>query len=246
MSRRPIVIGAIVVLAIAGFIAGAVFDWFNWHPMDAVLLSIVAVPLTVVAIVLAIPRRTRVAGLLLLAAGGGLIAGQALGPSRPQLAIAEGRLAMAVEQPVVTEGSDEGFCEWTEAGELQVSGSSNLRLDLLPPIQGAPPDVDQRAFVALSVNVGDRWRDGNVARSDNVDLWLLIGGVQDGAAEVALAASDASTLEIDWTPAGGSLRFADLVDATTGAQVEPPLAGLAGTITWTCEPAIDTESPPER
>jgi hypothetical protein len=143
-----------------------------------------------------------------------------------------------------TEGPDVAFCEWTEdARELQVSGSSNLRLALLPPIQGAPPDVDQRAFVTVSITVGDRWRDGNVARSDNVDLWLLVGGVQDGAEEVRLAASDASTMEIDWTPSGGSLRFAGLVDATTGAPAEPPLAGLAGTITWTCEPAIDTGSP---
>jgi hypothetical protein len=247
MARRPIVIGPLLVLlAVAGFIAGAVFDWFNWHPMDAVLLTLVAVPLTVVALVLAILPRTRVAGLLLLAAGGGLVAGQVLGPSRPQLAIAEGTLAMAVEQPVVTDGTDDATCQWNEAaGELQVSGSSNLRLDLLPPIPGAPPDVDQRASASVSVTVGDRWSDGNVARSDNVDLFLLVSGAQAEAEEVRLAASDASTLEIDWTPPGGSLRFAGLVDATTGAPVEPPLAGLAGTLTWTCEPAIDPETPPE-
>jgi hypothetical protein len=78
-----------------------------------------------------------------------------------------------------------------------------------------------------------------------VDLFLLVSGAQAEAEEVRLGASDASTLEIDWTPAGGSLRFAGLVDATTGAPVEPPLAGLAGTLTWTCEPAIDPETPPE-
>ena len=241
---RAVVIALIVVLAVAGFVFGAVFDWFNWHPIDSVLLSIVAVPLTVVALVLAVVRRTRVAGLLLLAVSGGMVAGQVLGPSRPQMAIAEGTLAMLVDQPVATSGTDLATCQWNEAaGELQVSGSSNLRLDLLPPIPGAPPDVDQRASASVSVTVGDRWPDGNVARSDNVDLFLMVSGAQADAEEVRLAASDASTIEIEWTPAGGTLRFAGLVDETTGAQVEPPLAGLAGTITWTCGPAIDTESP---
>ena len=236
MSRRPIVIGAGVVLAVAGFVVGAVFDWFNWHPIDSVLLSVAAVPLTVVAIVLAVVRRTRVAGLLLLAISGGMVAGQVLGPSRPELAGASGTLAMLVDQPVATSGTDLATCQWTDAGELQVSGSHNLRLDLLPPIPGAPADVDQRAFVGISVTVGDRWRDGPVARTDNVDLWLLVGGVQEGAPEVELVASDASTIEVDWTPAAGTLRFAGLVDGTSGAPVEPPLAGLAGTITWTCGP----------
>jgi hypothetical protein len=241
MSRRPGVMLLLVLLVVAGVAAGAIWDWFNWHPMDALLMTLAAIGVLVVGGVLAMvrPRGSRLAGLLVLALGTGIVAGQVLGPSRPELEAAEGSLAMAVDQPAPAEGTGVAICQWSEGhDELQVSGDHNLRIDLLPPIEGAPPDVDQRAFVLVSVTVGDRWPDGAVARSDNIDLWLSVGGVADGDAEVALAAADDSTLEVTWTPEGGSARFAGLVDATTGAAVAPPLAGLSGTITWTCEPAV--------
>ena len=151
------------------------------------------------------------------------------------------------EQTVSAEGTGVATCEFAGApDELQVSGDHNLRINLLPPIDGAPPDVDQRAFVLVSITVGDRWPDGVIARRDNIDLWLSVGGVADGATETNLAAADASTLEISWTREGGSARFAGLVDATTGAPASAPLAGLAGTITWTCGPALATAPGGER
>lgn len=238
MSRRPRVLLLLALLVVTGVAAGATWDWFNWHPMDAVLMTLAAIVVLVVGGVLAVVRLrgSRPAGLLVLALGVGMVAGQVLGPSRPELAIAEGSLAMAMDQPAPAEGTGVATCQWSDArDELQVSGDHNLRIDLLPPIEGAPPDIDQRAFVLVSITVGDRWRDGVVARRDNIDLWLSVGGVADGAEEVALAASDASTLEVSWTPEGGSARFAGLVDATTGGAAQAPLAGLAGTITWTCE-----------
>ena len=237
MRRRPGVLLLLAVLVVAGVAAGAIWDWFNWHPMDAVIMTLAAIVILVVGGVLAVarPRGSRLAGVVVLAVGVGIVAGQVLGPSRPALEIAEGSLAMAVDQPAAADGTGVATCQWSAArDELQVSGDNNLRIDLLPPIEGAPPDVDQRAFVLVSITVGDRWPDGAVTRADNMDLWLSVGGVADGAGEVALAALFASTLEVSWTPEGGSARFAGLVDATTGMAVAAPLAGLAGTITWTC------------
>lgn len=238
VSRRPGLMLLLALLVVAGVTAGVIWDWFNWHPMSAVMMTLAAIVVLLLGVVLAVtrPRRSRLPGLMVLALGVGIVAGQVLGPSRPELAIAEGALTMAVDQPASAEGTGVATCQWSAArDELQVSGDSNLRVDLLPPIEDAPSDLDQRAFVAVSITVGDRWPDGVVARSDNIDLWLSVGGVTDGDAEVTLATSDASTLEVSWTPEGGSARFAGLVDATTGAAVGAPLVGLAGTITWACE-----------
>lgn len=237
MSRRALGIVGVVVALLAGVAIGAVWDWINWHPMNAVVITLFAVPMAIVGAVLALarPRGTRLPGLLVLALGGGIILGQVLGPARPELQGGEGTLVLAVDAPRAATGDGNATCFTTDAGdEIQVSGDSNLRIDLLPPVPNAPADLDQRAFVGVSITVGDRWKDRTVARSDNVDLWLNIGSVEVGVPEVTLVASDASDITIDWDGLAGSLTFANLVEAN-GGEVPDDLKGLAGTISWDCD-----------
>ena len=105
---------------------------------------------------------------------------------------------------------------------------------MLPADPSIPADVDARPFVDFHLTVGDRWRDGRVHRSDDVDLGVIVSGVTDGAPERRLAASDTSTVVIAWDNDRGTLRFGGLVDAETGAPVAAPLGTLAGTISWVC------------
>lgn len=236
-STRTVRVLLVIVLGGAGFALGVYGDWILWHPMDGLLLTLGAGALVIVAGGIAlIPRRAaRTAALGLLAFALGLLAGQLLSPGRPALLGADGTISVALEQPGTATGSHVATCETTEAGgELQVSGDPNLRLDLLGPLPGAPADVDPRAFVGVSLTVGDRWSDGAVSRTDNVDLLVYISSPLADVEETRLVASDASDIDITWTPSGGTLRFAGLVDDQTGAPA-PAELDLAGTITWTCD-----------
>jgi len=239
VNVRSVRIVFATVLGIAGIALGVYGDWILWHPMDGLLLTLAAGALLLVAGVLAlIPRRVaRDAALGVLALALGLVGGQVLSPGRPALLWADGTILVTLDQPGGVTGSNVTTCQTTEAGdELQVSGDSNLRLDVLGPLPGAPADLDQRAFVQVLILVGDRWRYGTVARADNVNLRLFISSPAADTGEVRLAASDNSAIEIAWTPTGGTLRFAGLVDETDGT---PPPSGLdlRGTITWTCSAA---------
>jgi hypothetical protein len=228
-----------VGLALAGLAAGAYGDWILWHPMDGLMLTLGAGSLLIVAGVVAlIPRRAaRTAALGVLVFALGVVGGQVLAPGRPALMGADGTISMALDQAGGVSGAHVATCQTTGSGtELQISGDPNLRVDLLDAVPGAPADLDQRAFVGISITVGDRWRDHTVARADNVDLLVSVASVIAGANEVMLAASDASAVEIAWTPAGGTLRFAGLVGVTDG-RPKPADLDLRGTITWTCEAA---------
>ena len=238
MSRRRLAYLAILAVLLTGIAIGAIWDWINWHPMSAVTLTLVAVPLAIVGALLALarPRGTRMQGLVVLALGGGMVLGQVLGPARPELEINEGTMVLEADAPRSATGRGFATCSTTDAGdELQVSGDSNLRIDILPAVPNAPADLDQRAFVSVSTRVGDRWEDRTVSRSDDVDLRLAVGSVQADVPEVLLAASDASDIAIEWERLTGSLTFANLVEAN-GGEVPDHLQGLAGTITWDCDP----------
>jgi hypothetical protein len=165
--------------------------------------------------------------------GIGLVAGPAFGPSRPELRSDHGLMAMTLERPNATSGEGAAMCDTVENGsELQVSSAS--RVGILEDDPTVPADIDQREFVTIRLKVGDRWRDGAIRRSDDVDLVVIVGGVAADAPEVRLVASDDSTMEIQWTNDGGSLRFDHLVvDRSHGAASGEPI-DLAGTMTWTC------------
>lgn len=223
-----------------GLAAGAYARWRLWLPIDALPATLGAGLLLLLGVLLAIRgrRAPRIAGLALAAFGLGVLVGQQVGPARPALALSEGELTVLVERPVEAQGSIVATCQAAMPGpDLQVSGDPDLRVDLLPDDPSAPADVDQREFLGISVFVGDRWRDGRVSRSDDIDLLVIIGQVRAEALEVRLAADDGSALDLELDERGGSLRFAELVDVSEvpgAAGGAPQLLELAGTIRWTC------------
>lgn len=223
----------LAVLAVGGAIAGAVWDWYNWHPMSAVVMTLVAGALLLIGGVMVAIRLggARRLGRFVLALGLGIVVGQVLGPDRPALAASTGTVSIATERPTVATGSASASCAVDGAGQFQVSGDPNLRLDLGAADPNVPADVDQRAFVLVSVQVGDRWQ-GPADRPDAVQLTILVSGVAD-VAETVLEAADASRIDLQGTAASGTLRFSGLVPRLA-SDAASELADLAGVIEWTC------------
>jgi hypothetical protein len=231
--RTSVVALAAIFLAAAAI--GAYAHWILWHPMDGVLifLAVGAALLAAGAMAIVLKRGDRRLALVPLVVGVGLLAGQGLGPSREELQHDDGTLRVTLERPNATSGAAAALCETVASGsELQVGGAS--RLDIRADDPTIPADIDQRAFVNISLRVGDRWRDAAVHRSDNIDLHVIVGGVVADEPEVRLAANDDSLLEIEWTNDGGTARFDRLVvDRSEDAASSEPI-DLAGTISWTC------------
>lgn len=221
-------------VAVAGAIVGAVWDWYNWHPMSAIVATLVAIPLVLLGVVLLIVRArlSRQAGAVVMALGLGIVAGQILGPARPDLGYGEGTITIATDGPKVATGTGSATCSFDAAGQFAVSGDSNLRLDIFDDDPTAPADVDQREFVGISMSVGERWQDGRVSRSDDVNLWISINRVTETSETVMLAA-DTSTIVVEGTAREGTIRFDGLVPFTGTEYVGDPI-DIAGTLTWSC------------
>lgn len=238
-TNRVLVAGVLGLIAILGIAAGAYAGWLLWDPESAVLIWLVGGALLLVGGVLAlVPRRaSRLVGGGLLVAGIACLAGQALGPSRPDLVGATGMLELATVRPLVDSATFEATCRSDEAQtEMTLSGDLNMRLDVYGDVAGAPTDLDQREFVGAFIEVGDRWRDQLNTRADNVFVTIIISPVTAyKGGEVRLVATDASDLDLQWSRAGGSLRFAGLT--TYGEDLRPTAdqVDMAGTISWTCD-----------
>ena len=237
MRRRWVAFVAVVAF-VAAAILGAVGDWVWWEPYKGITITLAAGGILLVAIVLAMLHRTRPAALVAGAIGVGLIAGQSLGPSRPQLVHFEGTLTVTLTAPRATSGSAPVSCAMDAAAtELSISGDPNLRLDVVPDDPSAPADVDQREFVSVSLTVGDRWEQGPTPRPDGVVLRISVGRVEADLPESPMRSSPSSTLEVDRSATGGTLSFAGLVPEIRPSEPTGDPIDLAGTVTWTCDEA---------
>ena len=65
--------------------------------------------------------------------------------------------------------------------------------------------------MGVFIETGDRWRrNSRYSRADNLFLTIIVSPVLASQGEVALVATDDSDLDLEWTPSGGTLRFAGL------------------------------------
>ncbi len=237
-DRRPAWIWVIAagLFAIAA-VAAAWGDWILWESYSGIMITFAVAGLLIVAVVFAvIPRRlTRRIGLLVAAVALGGLAGQNLGPARPTLTVSQGLVTVTLTSPRAATGSAPATCELDDrATELSMWGDPNLRLDILPADPTAPSDIDQRSFVAIGVSVGDRWMDGPDRRSDDVLVGAMISGSMGKDAETRMVSGRASSIDLAWTAAGGTVRFGGLTRDTRYAEATGDPIDLAGTITWTC------------
>jgi hypothetical protein len=233
------VIAAALTLGIAVAL-GAIGDWYWWLPYNGILITLAAGALFLVAIVLALIPRTRPGALLAAIAGVGLIAGQLLGPSRPELQASEGTLTVTLTAPRPTTGTQAAYCSMDAGGtELMVSGDPNLRLDIVPDDPAAPADVDQREFFTVGLTVGDRWNEGPTPRADHIALSMIVGRVEADLPETRMASAPSSTIELTHSGTQGTLSFSGLVPVTARNEPAGPPIDIAGTLTWDCGEALE-------
>jgi hypothetical protein len=220
-----------LVAVAAGFALGAYGDWVWWPVYSGIVLTIGIIALLLVSAIVALAGRgvVRRIGLVGLALGIGLVAGQNLGPTRePLIQTQGGTMTLRLETPVEAVATGSAAC--TNVGtetEFAVDGGMALRLESL-----------NRVLDGVYVNIGDRWdaiddapRKNGVRLGVTATEWRI---PDDGVPSTVVMEADASsTIESTFSSDGGSIRFAGLVARiVTGTSNEP--LDLAGTIEWTC------------
>jgi hypothetical protein len=227
-----LVFAAVLMAAVA---AGAWLDWHLWHPMSGITITIGAIFALVMALVLWLARRPFARGLaaVALAVGIGLIAGQVLGPSRPELSIVDGTMTIRIDVDPAAERTGRATCSTEAAGDQLQAGND--------PNEGRPSESAD--FISVSISIGDRWdfmRQG--ARPDHLRVFISVGAAVATAArgldEVVHASDAASELIAETRGNVGTMRFANLalVDGATG-RFTAQRSTLRGTIEWTCPPS---------
>ena len=235
-ARGPLT--AFVIAAVGfglGAIAGAYLNWLWWEigyrPGATILgVAILIVGGTVALIDRVIARRI---GLLILAVGFGLLAGQNLGPGRePLIDHSAGTMTLRLESPVIAVTTGSADCT-TVASETEFSVQGSLDQPSGP--LGSP--------TGISIQLGDRFsypRDNS--RTDRVRLAIeviteLVPSSIKVLNKIGMEATESSTLESTFSNEGGSIRFADLV-ALGGPVYTGESMDLAGTLEWTCGAAL--------
>ncbi len=213
--------------------AGGYFDWYLWHPMSGITITLAAAAALIVALVLWLAR-ARLARRLALGAlviGVGLIAGQILGPSRPTTDLHEGGvMSLHIQGDTPVERTGKSTCSTVPAGDqISVSNDAN---------EGRSSETDD--FILAAVTVGDMWDFGDQGiRPDHLSVFLLIESAsvpEDGKPSGSRLVSDPeSTVSVELRGNDGTIRFANLVraDDATG-QLTGERSPLTGTIEWTC------------
>lgn len=235
-ARGPLTVFVIAAVGfVLGAIAGAYLNWLWWEIGYRPGATILGVAILVVGgIVALIPRGiVRRIGLLIVAVGFGLLAGQSLGPSRePLISQSGGTMTLRLESPVIAVATGSADCtNVASETEFSVQGS----LDQPPGPLGSP--------TGISIQLGDRFsypRDNS--RTDRVRLEIeviteLVPGSIKVLDRIGMEATESSTLESTFSNEGGSIRFADLV-ALGGPVYTGESMDLAGTLEWTCGAAL--------
>lgn len=230
------VLGLTLLAAIA---AGAYYDWYLWHPMSGIMVTLAGAVLILVGgiAVLVRSRRVRPIALILIVAGIGTIVGQKVGPDRPATFRHEtGSMRLVLTSPITLDASGPASCGATADGSQVVVDPGSF---------GMARASDEADFHYPSVTIGDMYdyadpkrRDDHMNVSISVQLARIPADVDPNAApgETIHRSDRASilTLAPGHTVAGGSISFSNL-----GLGVRPaatPRSELVGTISWTCDP----------
>lgn len=235
-ARARIAIIRIAAIGVMlGAIAGAYLNWFWWEIGYRPLPIILAVAILVVGGIVSMIGRVigRRIALILLTVGLGLLAGQALGPTRePLIYQSGGTMTLRLESPAVAVATWSADCtNVASETEFIVQGG----LDQPPGQLGSPTGV--------YIQLGDRFaypRDNS--RKDRVRLEIevitqLVPGSIKVLDRIGMEATESSTLESTFSNEGGSIRFADL-EALGGPVYTGESMDLAGTLEWTCGAAL--------
>jgi hypothetical protein len=236
------------VLFVAAVGVGAYFNWYLWHPMSGVVVTIVAVGLLLVGGLALLVRsdRLRPVGLALAVAAVGSVAGQQLGPDRPQVLRHEGgsvRLVFTAPTP------------FDESGEASCGSAADASQVVVDPdefgVARASEDAD---FHYAYVTIGDMYDFGDrTARNDHLSVVIIAmragipadadPNVRPGETRHSSDAASHLALAPGHSVDGGSITFSNMA---LGDPADPARrSDLAGTISWTCGPLASGPGPDE-
>lgn len=238
--RRPSwllpVLGAVLVGAIG---VGAYFNWYLWHPMSGVVVTIVSVGLLLVGGLALLVRssRLRPIGLVLVVAAVGTVAGQQLGPDRPEVRRHEsGSLRLVLTAPSALDASGKASCG-------SAADASQVVVD--PDEFGVARASEEADFHYAYVTVGDMYDFGDrTARSDHLSVVISVisamipadadPNVRPGETRHSSDAVSNLVLAPGHSIDGGSITFSNLA---LGDPADPARrSDLVGTVSWTCGP----------
>jgi hypothetical protein len=235
-ARRLLPLLALVFLAAIG--VGAYYDWYMWHPMSAVVVTLIAGVLVIAGGIASAIRspRIRPIGLLLLVAGLGAIVGSLVNPTRPQVVPHQGgSLHLVLAAPAAFDATGDAECASSQdASQVVVS----------PGEFGLARASEEADFHYVYITIGDMYDFGDPAmRSDHLSLMMEVQAARlpadfesNGKPGATRYSSDASSVLAlsGHTRAGGTITFSNL------SIGDPPdrsrRSDLTGTITWTCGP----------
>jgi hypothetical protein len=232
---------------VGGLAAGAYYNWYLWHPMSGLVITLAALGLLLIGGVafLIRSRRFRPIALVLIVAGIGTIAGQNVGPDRPVTRRhATGSMHLVLTSPVAFDASGDASCGSTADGSQVV---------VAPGSFGMARASEVADFHYPHVTIGDMYdyadpgrRDDHLAVSINVHLAAIPADADLNATPVeTVHRSDrASTLTLapGHSVAGGSISFSNLV---VGEGTASRRSDLVGTLGWTCGPVTVGPGPDE-
>lgn len=240
-TRRRWILPLLGLALAGGLAAGAYYNWYLWHPMSGVVVTLVGAVLIIVGAiaVLVRSRRVRPIALVLIVAGFGTIIGQNVGPDRPPTRRHEtGSLRLVLTSPIAFDASGPASCGST-------ADASQLVVD--PGEFGMARASEEADFHYPYVMIGDMYDYGRAGqRNDHLSVSITVqlaripadfGSTENGRPGATIHSSDASSvlaLAPGHTLEGGSISFSNLA---IGEVPDPNRrSDLVGTVSWTCGP----------
>ena len=248
-TRQPWLPSLLGLALIGGLAAGAYYNWYLWHPMSGLVITLLALGLLLIGGVafLIRSRRVRPIALVLIVAGIGTIVGQNVGPDRPATFRHEtGSMHLVLTGPISLDVSGTATCG-------QASDGSQVVVD--PGSFGMARASEDADFHYPYVLIGDMYdyddpnrRDDHLRISITVQLARLPAdfdpNVQPGATIHRSDRASILSLAPGHSVGGGSISFSNLVVGEL-PNSSSSRSDLVGTLSWTCGPVTLGPGPDE-